>query len=232
MNNCNNSICPIPWVHLLQSLCFLRPSPWSSSHSSPRGEAGCRSLAIARFDTEGQKACKSRPDQTAQPSPQWAQLHVSLWAALQAAFDFSMSLAHSFLHDALMGFKWVFGRKQWHLSSLHYQDSSSEPGPWLCVSSHWPAELLMTLSCSTRWFKLGGSPVPAIESISTSQTKFFSITKQNRFLTFAGSKINTLTVIHPNYTVRRAKVYECCSSKSFRLLRRLWTHLHRLFVDQ
>lgn len=28
-----------------------------------------------------------------------------------------------------MGLEWVFGRKQWHLSALFHQDSSSEPGP-------------------------------------------------------------------------------------------------------
>lgn len=158
----------------MQSLCFLRPSPQSSSHSSLRRAAGFRPLAIVHFDAEGKKACKTRPDQISQSSSQWAQLHISLQAALQAAFDFSMILACSFLHDALMGFEWVFGRKQWHLSSLDYQDSSSEQGPWLCVS----AIGQQNLSCSTEWFKLGGSPVPAIDQFP--QTKLSSSVLQNK----------------------------------------------------
>lgn len=95
-----------------------------------------------------------------------------------AAFVFSVILARSSLHDALMGLEWAFGRKQWHLSALFHQDSSSEPGPWSCVSSHWPSRLLMALFCRNGGVKLGSSPGSFFESISTSQTKFLVV--QNR----------------------------------------------------
>lgn len=48
--------------------------------------------------------------------------------------------------------------------------------------------LLTDLCYSTGWVKLGGSPGSAFESISASQTKFLSSTKQ--ILTFTGEKEN------------------------------------------
>ena len=70
-----------------------------------------------------------RPDQTAQPSSQHAQPCSSLRAALQAAFVSSTILARSSLHDALMGLEWLFGRKQWHLSSLLHQNPAWNQAP-------------------------------------------------------------------------------------------------------
>ena len=53
----------------------------------------------------------------------------------------------------------------------------------------------MALFCSTGWVKLGGSPGSAFESVSASQTKFLSGTKQ--IVAFSGEKENR-TDSHPS----------------------------------
>lgn len=163
MNNCNSSLCLLPRVYLFAEPLFLRPSRRSSSCCCQQRQAAAPLLSHTSVQRDRRHV---RPGQTALPSPQWAQLHTSLRVALQAAFVFSVILARSSLHDALMGLEWVFGRKQWHLSSLLHQDSSSEAGPWSRVSTPWLARLLMALFSSAGWVQLDGSPDSAFESIS------------------------------------------------------------------
>lgn len=141
-------------------------------------ETSCSPPAISYLCAEGQKACEARLGQTALPSPQRAQLHTSLRVALQAAFVFSVILARSSLHDALMGLEWVFGRKQWHLSTLLHQDSSSEAGTWSRVSTPWLARLLMALFVSAGWVQLDSSRTLLLNQ--SLQTKLSSSVSQNK----------------------------------------------------